>query len=87
MAARRSNRGIGFDRDVKAFAPLFRLLQLQGIIAIREMLGALNIRDEFGPYGRGWNYGVLHRMLRRGAELGLCEGPRTRAAAALSRRL
>lgn len=86
MTSRRGNRGIGFDRDVNAFAPLFRLFQMQGVIAIRDLADLLNVKVELGPYGGGWSYGVLHRMLCRGAELGLCAGPRSRADAALNRR-
>lgn len=83
---KRGNRGIGFDRDVACFAFDFRMLQMQGVVAIRPMLAALQVADEMGPYGRGWSYGMLHRMLRRGSELGLCAGPRPRAAAARTRR-
>lgn len=81
MAPPRGNRGIGFDRDVRYFAFEFRVLQMQGVVSLRDMLAVLNVADELGPYGRGWSYGMLHRMLRRGAELGVCAGPRTPAAA------
>lgn len=87
MIAKRGNRGLGFDRDVKYFAYRFNLLQHQGVRAVRQIVKILNMTDEMGPYGRGWSYGMVYRMLNRGAELGLCSGTRSQQDTAKARRL
>ena len=69
---KRGNRGLGFDRDVRAFSYLFRFFQHQGVFAVRDMVDLLNVNAPLGPYGRGWNHAVVYRMLNRGAELGEC---------------
>lgn len=84
-ARRRGNRGLGFDRDVKAFAPLFRFFQCQGVFALRDMVDLLNRTEPMGPYGNGWNHAVVFRMVRRGAELGECQPTQSRAEAARNR--
>ena len=83
---KRGNRGLGFDRDVKAFSYLFRFFQRQGVFAVRDMVALLNTNEPLGPYGRGWNHAVVYRMLNRGAELGECAPTRTASEAARLRR-
>lgn len=71
----RGNRGVGFDRDVKYYGATLASLQVLGIRSVRDIRDTLNEAGILGPYGPPWSYGVVYRMLKRGAELKVCLPP------------
>jgi hypothetical protein len=83
-ALKRGNRGVGFDRDCEFYADLLRQCQAH-IATVRGVVALLNSERILSPYGGRWSYGLVYRMLRRAAELGLTAAPQTKHDAARAR--
>lgn len=81
----RGNRGRGFDRHVLYAAPYILALQEKGLRSTRDLARALNELGLEAPSGSSWSYGVMHRVLERGAALDLFLPLRSASAAARQR--
>jgi hypothetical protein len=71
----RGARGQGFDAAIQRLAPRIAALQKGGCIGIEKLALALNQQMIVAPSGARFSYTTTRRVVRRLAQLGLCQAP------------
>jgi hypothetical protein len=87
VTRRRGNRGVGFDKRIRQYAPMITDLQENGYVHSRALAAELNRRAVPSPSGGQWSDASLYRMMKRALELGIQFKRRGRSEAASRRRV